>query len=274
MPDALGYRGARVLVVGGASGIGRAAAEIVADLGADVLVADHRPPDEPLGTYLELDLRRAESIDGLLAAISEPVDVVMLCAGVADGSPGLELVNFVGPREVLARLVSGGHLATSAAVGWISSLAGLNWDGPSTSFECLADADMAALLATTGFAGGAKWFAEHPHRVTYKFTKQAVSAYVVRNSHALLRAGVRLNATLPGPTDTPLARSQGDTWLSHARDYRTGIGVEAATPADQAWPLVFLCSQAARHVAGVGLRVDAGLTDLRLAAAYDVEGAA
>ena len=43
-----------------------------------------------------------------------------------------------------------------------------------------------------------------------------------------------------------------------AADYRDEAGVEASTPDEQADPLVFLCSDAARYVNGITMITDAG----------------
>ena len=68
----------------------------------------------------------------------------------------------------------------------------------------------------------------------------------------------RINAILPGPTDTPLARANADTWLGFGTDYRADAGIEASTPEEQGYPLVFLCSDAASYVNGQTLAVDGG----------------
>ena len=78
------------------------------------------------------------------------------------------------------------------------------------------------------------------------FSKQAICAYVAREAMPLLQQGIRINAICPGPTDTPLAQANKEMWLGFGADYRAAVGVEASTPLEQAYPLVFLCSEAAR----------------------------
>lgn len=86
-----------------------------------------------------------------------------------------------------------------------------------------------------------------------------MNAYVARQAYSYLRRGVRINAILPGPTDTPLARAHADEWLGFGSDYRADAGVPAAIPDDQAYPLLYLCSHAASYITGTCLVVDAGL---------------
>jgi NAD(P)-dependent dehydrogenase (short-subunit alcohol dehydrogenase family) len=85
-----------------------------------------------------------------------------------------------------------------------------------------------------------------------------MNAYVAGHALPLLKRGIRINAILPGPTNAPLARANAEVWLEFAADYRAEAGIEAATPEEQAYPLVFLCSPAASGVSGVTMITDAG----------------
>ena len=66
------------------------------------------------------------------------------------------------------------------------------------------------------------------------------------------------NAICPGPTDTPLAQANKEIWLAFGADYREETGLETSTPAEQAYPLLFLCSDAAVGINGITLITDAG----------------
>jgi NAD(P)-dependent dehydrogenase (short-subunit alcohol dehydrogenase family) len=85
----------------------------------------------------------------------------------------------------------------------------------------------------------------------------------------LLVRGVRINAIMPGPTNTPLARANAETWLTFGQDYRDSAGIAASTPEQQAYPLVFLCSDAASHVSGLNMIVDAGYVSAGFTGAWD-----
>ncbi|MGZ4758520.1 MAG: SDR family oxidoreductase, partial [Acidimicrobiales bacterium] len=74
----------------------------------------------------------------------------------------------------------------------------------------------------------------------------------------LMKRGIRINAICPGPTDTPLAQANKEMWLGFGSDYRSEVGVDASTPLDQAYPLVFLCSEAARAITGITMITDVG----------------
>ena len=47
-------------------------------------------------------------------------------------------------------------------------------------------------------------------------------------------------------------------WLGFGADYRVEAGIEASTPLEQAYPLVFLCSDAATAITGITMISDAG----------------
>jgi NAD(P)-dependent dehydrogenase (short-subunit alcohol dehydrogenase family) len=97
-------------------------------------------------------------------------------------------------------------------------------------------------------------------------SKQAICAYVAREAMRFLKQGIRINAICPGPTDTPLAQANKEMWLGFGSDYREEVGVDASSPLEQAYPLVFLCSDAAAGINGITMITDfgyfsAGMTD-------------
>jgi NAD(P)-dependent dehydrogenase (short-subunit alcohol dehydrogenase family) len=177
------------------------------------------------------------------------VDALFSCAGVADGTPGIERINFVGHRHLIERLLERELLPRGAAIGMISSAAGLGWEA---NLDLILE-----FLAIGDFDEAAAWCEEHG-RANYMWTKQVVNAYVAQQAMPLLARGIRINAILPGPTDTPLAQANADTWLTFGADYREAVGIEASTPLEQAYPLVFLCSDAAAGVNGITMITDAG----------------
>src|SRR4051812_16495130 len=121
------YDGKRVLVVGGATGMGSAAARTAAEAGAEVIVMDVSDVTYPVSQFIKVDLRDRASVDEAADQIDGPVDAVFSCAGVADGTPGLMLINFIAHRHLLERLIADGKLGRGSAVAFISSVAGLGW---------------------------------------------------------------------------------------------------------------------------------------------------
>jgi NAD(P)-dependent dehydrogenase (short-subunit alcohol dehydrogenase family) len=249
--DAFGYAGKRAVVVGGATGMGAAAAQLVKDAGAEVVVMDRAEVNLDGVKTIQVDLADKASIDAAVDECGGPVHALFSCAGVADGTPGLERINFLGHRRMINRMRDGGMLPRGSAIGFISSAAGLGWDHPDNL------AVLKTYLDIADFDEAAKWAVDNA-KADYMWSKRAINAYVASEAFNFLKDGIRINAILPGPTDTPLAQANADLWLTFGSDYRGELGVEPSTPLDQAYPLVFLCSEAARVIAGITLITDIG----------------
>jgi NAD(P)-dependent dehydrogenase (short-subunit alcohol dehydrogenase family) len=247
--DAFRFDGKRALVVGGATGMGAAAAELIQDAGAEVLVMDYADVKLKGAKAIKVNLAERDSIDTALGEVDGPIHALLSCAGVADGTPGIERINFVGHRYLLDKLIDADQLPRGSAVGMISSAAGLGWEA---NLEQLKE-----LMALTDWDDQVKWI-EQQGWADYMHMKQAMCAYVASHAYPLLKKGIRINAICPGPTDTPLAQANAEMWLGFASDYRADTGIEAHSPLEQAYALVFLCSEAAKAISGQTLVSDAG----------------
>jgi NAD(P)-dependent dehydrogenase (short-subunit alcohol dehydrogenase family) len=247
--DAFRYDGKRVLVVGGATGMGAAVAELAQDAGAEVVVMDRAPVTLAGVKAISLNLAERESIDAALDECGGPINVLFSCAGVADGTPGIERINFIGHRYLIDRIIEKDLMPRGGAIGLISSAAGLGWQNNLPKLK--------EYLDTTDWDAAVQWTADNMKQ-DYLWSKLSVNAYVAREAVKFLKKGIRINAILPGPTDTPLAQANADQWLGFATDYRAETGIEASTPMEQAYPLVFLCSDAASYVNGITVISDAG----------------
>lgn len=247
--DAFRYDGKRALVVGGATGMGAAAAELLLSAGAEVVVMDFAEVTLPGAKAIHVNLAEKDSIDASIDELGGPVDALLSCAGVADGTPGIEKINFIGHRHMIDRLLERDLLPRGSSIGFISSAAGLGWEANLPRLkEYLATPDFDSAVAWNEVNGGAD----------YMSSKQAICAYVASQAFPMMKRGIRINAICPGPTDTPLAQANKEMWLGFGADFRGEIGVEASTPLDQAYPLVFLCSDAARAINGITMITDVG----------------
>jgi NAD(P)-dependent dehydrogenase (short-subunit alcohol dehydrogenase family) len=244
------YTGKRALVVGGATGMGAAAAQNIAALGAEVVVMDYAPVDYPVKESYQVDLREPAKIDEVLDQIGAPVHAVFSAAGVADGTPGIMKINFIAHRHIIERLVASDALGRGGAICLISSAAGLGWEG---QMETLKD-----FLATPDYASANAWIQSHDGTDHYMFSKQAINCYVAMQAYPLMAKGIRINAICPGPTDTPLARANADLWLTFGQDYRDATGTKYLTPDQMADTMAFLNSDAASGISGINVLVDAG----------------
>ena len=132
----------------------------------------------------------------------------------------------------------------------ISSTAGLAWE---RNLDLVKE-----YLDTPDFDTAVAWIADHPGKADYMWSKQAICGYVASRAFGFLQKGIRLNAIMPGPTDTPLARANADLWLGFGSDFRDATGTKASSPDEQAAPLAFLCSDAAAYVNGICMITDLG----------------
>lgn len=257
--DAFRYDGKRVLVVGAATGMGAAVAELVRDAGAEVVVMDIAECKLAGAKAIQVNMADRSSIDAAVDECGGPLHALFMCAGVADGTPGIEKINFIGHRHMIDRFLAADALPRGAAIGLISSAAGLGWE---------ADLDqLKEYLATPDFDSAVSWIAEHG-RADYMWSKEAICAYVAMQAHPLLKRGIRINAICPGPTDTPLAQANKEMWLGFGSDYREDVGIEASSPLEQACPLVFLCSDAAAALSGETLISDVGYISSGITGSY------
>ena len=246
----LGYEGKHVLVVGAATGMGAAAAKQARAQGARVTAMDVAGIDYAADAAVRVDLRNRSSVDEAIARLEGEVHTVFACAGVADGTPDIVLINFTAQRYLIETLIDSGRLGRGASVVMISSVAGLPWPRNMPA--------VTEFLDTPDWQAATAWIDAHEGTDNYSFSKMAMSAYVARQAFPLLKQGIRINAIQPGPTDTPLARANADIWLAFGQDYRDAAGVATLTPDEMATTLLFLGSDAASGINGANLLVDQG----------------
>ncbi len=200
-------------------------------------------------------------MDDAIDSIDGPIHAVFACAGVADGTAGIMLINFTSQRHIIERLVADETLVSGGAVAMISSVAGLGWRN---NVERVKD-----FLSSDDWAAAAAWVEANPDTDNYGFSKEAINCYVAAQSYPLQAKGIRINAILPGPTDTPLAQANADLWLTFGADYREATGSATLVPEQMASTLVFLCSGAASGVNGITMLVDQGHVSASLVDSFD-----
>jgi len=236
-------------VVGGATGMGAAAAKRAAALGAEVVVMDHAAVEYPVADAIKVDLKDRAAVDAAIDQVGRPIDAIFSAAGIADG-PGVMRVNFIAHRHLIERMLAEGTLRRGSAVCFISSVAGLGWEG---NLPTLLE-----FLATPDYESAAAWIDAHEGTNNYLFSKQAINAYVARQAYPFIARGVRINAICPGPTVTPLAQANAAVWLSFGQDYRDATGLPHLTAEQMGDVMLFLNGDAASGISGVNLLVDAG----------------
>jgi NAD(P)-dependent dehydrogenase (short-subunit alcohol dehydrogenase family) len=114
------YDDNRVLVVGGATGMGAAAAQLAGELGGEITVLDLVDVDYPVERSLQVDLADQASIDAALLDLDGPYDAVFSCAGVSDPHPEIMKINFISQRCIIDALDADGRFVDGrfVTVGW------------------------------------------------------------------------------------------------------------------------------------------------------------
>jgi NAD(P)-dependent dehydrogenase (short-subunit alcohol dehydrogenase family) len=253
LPDVLRYQGKRVIVTGCASGMGRATAALLLDLGARVQGLDCRRTDLKLDSFTLLDLREPASIERAVQCIGGGIDALFNCAGVGPTFSTLDKmkVNFIGTRyltELVLPLMGAG-----SAIASIASTAAMGWSRRIAVHK--------QLLAAAGYTEAVRWSEDHQDAVGegYGFSKEAIVVWTLTESQTLIKRGIRINCVLPGLTQTPMLTEQiaVNTSSEVLQAVIQPIG-RPATPEEQALPLLMLNSAAAGYLNGAALNVDGG----------------
>ena len=246
LPQALSLQGRRALVVGAAGGIGRATALCLAELGADLVVADRAPMDSPcreieaLGrsaSALQGDLTDDAFLDRIIAA--GPYYSFAFTAGVFRREIGTsetqESFDFVMHVNVRAPLILGYKLieqATPDQGGFIVIVG--------------------SSAGRSGHGGG---LGEHMEYTTYAASKGGVNAVARALASKGASKNILVNTVAPGVVYTPMIDETAPHLRNNTRASPLGRG---ADPREIGWPVALLCSPAASFMSGALLHVNGG----------------
>ena len=240
LPVALHMQGRRALVTGAASGIGRATAIALAQLGADLLLTDRAPVAatraevEALGVSCataEGDLTSDAFIAELLGA--GRIHAVAHCAAILEGRPWREDRNWHDRFHRVMDINVRVPLTLAAA-----------------AIDHMADHGGGAIVLVGSVAGrtGGTSVNTPPD---YSASKGAVHALVKWLSRQAIGRGVLVNGVAPGPVQTPMT-----TGFTAGNQLPLG---RLGRPEELAWPIAFLCTPAASYFSGAILDVNCGV---------------
>jgi dihydroanticapsin dehydrogenase len=233
----------RVIVTGGASGIGRSTVGLLRSRGADVVVADIADPgDEP--QFLACDVSDGPSVAAMVeAAVAQlgGLDAVVNVAGI-QRSGAIDELDEKHWDDQMRVNVRSCFLTSKYAVPHLKASGG-------------------GSIVTTSSLAGVKGFAG---MTAYCASKGAVIAFTRALAVELASDNIRANTLCPGWVDTPfndpVISFQGGP-NAHAEIVAASVplGREASPPEMASW-LVFLVSDEASYMTGQAINVDGGLS--------------
>jgi cyclopentanol dehydrogenase len=239
------------IVTGGASGIGKSAAELFADVGASVLVADvndisgQRVVDGigaagGMATFQHTDVSVVKDLQAMIDRAFEvycKLDILFNNAGIAYFKGSLSTseeefrktmdVNlksvFFGSKFAAEKMKTGGSIINTSSVNAVSGSADV---------------------------------------VAYSASKGGVLALTVALAKEFAPRGIRVNCIIPGPIDTPI----NDTRPEIIKDRQGTLASFAnatllkriGRPIDVAYGALYLASDASAYVTGSALTIDGG----------------
>ncbi len=241
-------QGRSIIVTGGASGIGRATALLLAGEGAKVFIGDidaegGRTAAAQGGTdgavdYLPLDLTDKTSVDEFVAAVHRRagrVDGLVNAAGWDQIQPFLENPPEMWDRLIAVNLMGAIRLTRGVLPPMVETRTG----------KIVNISSDAGRVGSTG-------------ETVYAAAKGGLIAFTKSLARELARYRINVNCVCPGPTDTPLFQRQPERMreaLTRAIPFR-----RIAQPIEIAQAVLFFLSGRSDYITGQVLSVSGGLT--------------
>lgn len=243
------FEGIRVIVTGGASGIGAATTSHLLRRGAKVAVLDLNPDGVPASALaIQCDVADDASVRAAVERVARElggIDVVVNNAGI--GAQGTVAENDDAEWH---------HVYDVNVVGAVRVCR--------AALPYLRQSPAAAIVNTSSIAATAGL----PARALYAATKGAVRALTMSMAADHIREGIRVNCVNPGTADTP--------WVSRLLGQAADPAAERAalearqphgrlvTAEEIAAAIAYLASPLAGSTTGTELAVDGGMQALRL----------
>jgi NAD(P)-dependent dehydrogenase (short-subunit alcohol dehydrogenase family) len=239
------------LVTGAANGIGRATAQVLAARGASVVLAD---VDESAAAATAALIGADDRVATVLADVTRQDDIEMMisfaveCFGRLDCACNVAGIS-VEPKPFVDHTLEEWQRVIDV------DLTGVFLCMQAEIRQMLAQGDGGVIVNVSSGAG----VVPAPGQPHYTAAKHAVLGLTKQAAQEYARAGIRVNAVLPGQTETEPMKAYLDAQPDHGERLlrRMPMG-RMARPAEIAESIAWLCSDASSYVNGVSLLVDGG----------------
>lgn len=258
MQDYFGYENKNCVITGVSSGIGKALAKMLVELGANVYGLDRNESDNPNITFIKTDLSSKESIDASFKKLPERIHKFFGVAGLSGAKTGYWTtftVNFIANKYITENYLEA-RMQSGDAICYVTSCGGLMWEKWQREYKaimkCKTWDEMVAFMKKVSPKDGVGIMA-------YTLSKRAMNYYTSLKAVEYGAKGIRVNALLPGSTDTGMkAEFEKMAGGKEKLLKENGAVGRLATSEEMANPLVFLNSDMAAFVSGELFIADMG----------------
>jgi 2-hydroxycyclohexanecarboxyl-CoA dehydrogenase len=245
-----GLSGKRVILTGGASGIGRATALRLLEEGCIVGI---------------LDLNEAGAAETIAQSRADHAKALAYKVDIGNYGQVQSAVHAfesaLGPVELLANIAGWDKASPflDSTVEFWDKIIRINLYGPLNVHHVvvrgMAERGFGRVVTVASDAGRVGSSGE----AVYSACKGGIAAFSKTLARELARRGVTLNVVCPGPSDTPLFQSFADAKLKEALARAIPLG-RLGRPDDYPGIIAFLLSDDAQYITGQTISVSGGLT--------------
>jgi len=260
MKDYFGLKGKVCVITGSASGMAKAATEMLVDLGAKVYALDWTEVTVPgIEKYVSVNLGEKNSIDKAFLEIPDKIDVFLGVAGVSGQKHDFITtfaIDFISNKYIVEKYLEE-RIVPGGTIGFVTSEAGLRWETAEAKEEYMMAIDAKSWDEAID---AIRIYKDVPGPAGYSLAKRAMHYYIASILEKFGPKKIRVNAVLSGATDTGLTDEFAvSTGGRENLEKYTGFAQRLAQAREMAEPLVFLCSNMASYVSGTLMTVDFGL---------------
>lgn len=246
MSNPFSLEGKKIIITGGASGIGKCTAIEASNLGAQIILLDINKDNLDItlkeldGNHnegLAIDLTDSCAVEDFVRNLDK-IDGVVNCAGVGFTKPfkfcgeedlkRIMSINFFSPVLFVQKLLKNNKIKNNGSIVYMTSIDG----------------------TVSGHIGNS----------AYSASKGAIMGSVRSQALELASKGIRVNCVSPARVNTPLLKRDNITEEQVAENIKLYPFKRYAEPSEIAFYIIYLLSNASTYTTGSNLIIDGGFT--------------